>query len=58
VGSTRARSRYRKLGDWDAAREHLAQATEFARALPENGYGNMIRRGIAYLAALPEFIGC
>ena len=43
---------------WDAAREHLAQATEFARALPENGYGNMIRRGIAYLAALPEFIGC
>ena len=21
---------YRKLGDWDAAREHLAQATEFA----------------------------
>jgi tetratricopeptide (TPR) repeat protein len=49
---------YRKLGDWDAAREHLAQATEFARALTENGYGNVIRRGIASLAALPEFIGC
>ena len=42
---------YRKLGDWEAAREHLAQAAEFARALPENGYGSMIRRGIACVAA-------
>jgi tetratricopeptide (TPR) repeat protein len=49
---------YRKLGDWSHAREHLARAMELAGALPENGYGNMIRRGIAHLAGLPEFIGC
>ena len=42
---------YRKLGDLTAAREHVARAAQFAGALPENGYGNMIRRGIAGLAA-------
>ncbi len=49
---------YRKLGDWRAAREHLASARELAGSLADTGYGNMIRRGIAHLAGLPEFIGC
>ena len=49
---------YRKLGDWDTAREHLARARELVGALPDNGYGNMIRRGIEDLAGLPEFTGC
>jgi len=31
---------YRKLGDWSAAREHLARARELAGALPANGYGD------------------
>jgi hypothetical protein len=48
---------YRKLGDWKHAREHLTRVRELAGALPENGYGNMIRRGIAHLTGLPEFIG-
>jgi hypothetical protein len=42
---------YRKLGDWDAARMHLARAADLAGALPQNGYGDMIRRGIAGVAA-------
>jgi hypothetical protein len=48
---------YRKLGDWSAAREHLAQARESAAALPANGYGKMIDRGIEHMASLPEFAG-
>jgi len=42
---------YRKAGDFSAAREHLARATRLAGELPENGYGNTIRRGIAGMAA-------
>jgi tetratricopeptide (TPR) repeat protein len=38
---------HRKLGDWEHAREHLAQAAALAGELPENGYGETIRRGIA-----------
>lgn len=45
---------YRKLGEWNAAREHLAKAKESAAALPANGYENMIRRGIEHMAGLPE----
>jgi hypothetical protein len=31
---------YRKLGEPDAAREHLARAAELADGLPQNGYGD------------------
>jgi len=45
---------YRKLGEWQAAREHLTKARESAAALPANGYGDMICRGIEHMAGLPE----
>ncbi|GIJ43805.1 hypothetical protein Val02_06910 [Virgisporangium aliadipatigenens] len=37
---------YRRLGDLDAARRHLAFATEHAPVLPDDDYGRMIRGGI------------
>lgn len=41
---------YRKLGDIPRARTHLAAAQCAASALPDDGYGAMIRGGIARLA--------
>jgi hypothetical protein len=41
---------YRRLGALDSAREHLSRARQSADALPEDGYGTMIRRGIARLS--------
>lgn len=38
---------YRKLGAFDQARSHLERATQALAALPEDGYGRMIRMGIA-----------
>lgn len=40
---------YRKLGDLDRARAHLARAAQSADALPDSGLGAMIRGGIARL---------
>jgi hypothetical protein len=57
LASEPGRGFYRNLGDWRAAREHLARARDLAGAPPDNGYANMIRRGIAYLAGLPESLG-
>ncbi|MFC4105593.1 hypothetical protein [Micromonospora zhanjiangensis] len=41
---------YRKLGDLGRAREHLALAEAAAPVLGDDGYGEMIRSGIARLA--------
>lgn len=41
---------HRKLGQLAEAREHLAEAQERLPALPEDGYGTMIRRGVEGLA--------
>ncbi|MFC4605316.1 hypothetical protein [Rhodococcus kronopolitis] len=37
---------YRRLGSFDAAREHLAAARERSSALPSDGYGDLIRAAI------------
>jgi hypothetical protein len=42
---------YRKVGDLDAAREHLARGRACAGALDDDGYGRMIRAGLDDLAA-------
>lgn len=41
---------HRRLGDLDAAREHLARGQAAAGALPDDGYGQMIRGGLEGLA--------
>jgi len=41
---------YRRLGAAAQAREHLALAQQNMHVLPEDGYGRMIRDGIATLA--------
>jgi hypothetical protein len=41
---------YRRLGAAVQAREHLAQARAAEHVLPDDGYGRMIRGGIADLA--------
>ena len=48
---------YRTLGDLTAARRHIAAARERVSALPEDGYGAMIRSGIDRLAALLDESG-
>ncbi|MFI7537419.1 tetratricopeptide repeat protein [Streptosporangium sp. NPDC049376] len=41
---------YRKLGDFDRAREHLQQARAGVGALDDDGYGRLIRGGLERLA--------
>jgi hypothetical protein len=41
---------YRTIGDLESARDHLALGQEAAGALPDDGYGTMIRNGLAALA--------
>ena len=41
---------YRRLHDQDRARQHLARGLAAAEALPDDGYGQMIRSGLARLA--------
>lgn len=41
---------YRKLGDLDSAREHLLRGAAAVGALPEDGYGQLIRTGLDRLA--------
>ena len=41
---------YRKLGDIDRARLHLSQGQAAAGALADDGYGQMVRRGLVGLA--------
>ena len=41
---------YRRLGASAQAREHLALAQQCMHVLPDDGYGRMIRGGIASLA--------
>lgn len=43
---------YQRLGDPAAARRHLTDARTQLTALPEDGYGTMIRRGVARLEEL------
>ncbi len=45
---------HRKLGDPEAARRHLAQGRTALTALPDDGYGRMIRGGFDRLAARLE----
>ena len=42
---------YRKVGDLAAARDQLARGRASVDALPDDGYGQMIRRGLDDLAA-------
>jgi hypothetical protein len=42
---------YRRLGDQDRARKHIGCAQEAVGALGDDGYGRMIREGIARAAA-------
>ena len=42
---------YRKLGELDAARDHLHRGQNAVGALPDDGYGEMIRTGLDRLAA-------
>ncbi|MFL6122517.1 hypothetical protein [Actinophytocola sp.] len=41
---------YRKLGELDRAREHLRQAQATIGALGDDGYGRMIKEGLAQIA--------
>ncbi|MFF4416437.1 tetratricopeptide repeat protein [Streptosporangium sp. NPDC001559] len=41
---------YRKLGDFDRAREHLQQGRAGVGALDDDGYGRLIRGGLERLA--------
>ena len=41
---------HRKLGDLGRAREHLARGRAAVGALPDDGYGRMIREGLDRLA--------
>jgi hypothetical protein len=41
---------YRRIGDTEAARRHLAQGLAAAGALPDDGYGRMIRGGLEGLS--------
>jgi hypothetical protein len=41
---------HRRLGDLDRARDHLAQGQAAAGALPDDGYGQLIRGGLDRLA--------
>ncbi|NMM90361.1 hypothetical protein B2J88_39550 [Rhodococcus sp. SRB_17] len=41
---------YRKLGDFDRAREHLGRGQAAVRALTDDGYGRMIKAGLDRLA--------
>ncbi|MGY1809361.1 hypothetical protein ACI8AF_18500 [Blastococcus sp. SYSU D00669] len=45
---------HRKLGDLDAARHHLERGLAAAGALPDDGYGAVIRGGLDGLAARLE----
>ncbi len=40
---------YRKLGDYDQARQHLAAGRAAVDMLPDDGYGRMIRGGLQRL---------
>jgi hypothetical protein len=40
---------YRQVGEPGAAREHLAHARAVLDRLPEDGYGRLIRAGVARL---------
>ena len=42
---------YRRLGEQERAQEHIGRAQEAAGALSDDGYGRMIREGIARVAA-------
>ena len=42
---------YRRLGDREKAREHIGRARDAVGALGDDGYGRMIREGIARTAA-------
>ena len=42
---------HRRLGDAGRARDHLARAEQAVDALADDGYGRMIRQGIARCAA-------
>jgi hypothetical protein len=42
---------YRRLREWNQAKQHVAMAQEAAAALGDDGYGRMIRDGIARCAA-------
>jgi hypothetical protein len=41
---------YRRLGDLDRARDHLERGRVAVGALPEGGYGQMIKQGLERLA--------
>lgn len=40
---------YRRLGNLQRARQHATFAQDRLAALPDDGYGRMIRRGVAHL---------
>lgn len=40
---------YRKLGDLERASEHVRRAQESVESLPDEGFANFIRMGIARL---------
>ncbi len=42
---------YRRLGEHEKAREHIGRAQAAVDALTDDGYGRMIRQGIARTAA-------
>jgi len=48
---------YRRLGAAAQAREHLALALAVEHVLPDDGYGRMIRGGIAHLAQRLGVVG-
>lgn len=41
---------YRRLGSWEAAGEQITAARQHIHALPDDGYGNMIRRAVEEVA--------
>lgn len=41
---------YRRLGSWDAAGEQITAARQCVHALPDDGYGTMIRRAVEEVA--------
>lgn len=45
---------YRRLRDWSRAKQHVVMAQAAAEALGDDGYGRMIRDGIARCAARLE----
>lgn len=41
---------YRRLGEWDLARAHLARGLDAVGALGDDGYGQLIKGGLDRLA--------